>query len=836
THTAVVRGVENAAPAAHIFGNPLFFLPLFGLGVFGAMFVVPLNAYMQEHARPSERGRVMSSSGLVLNMTTILAIIAQGIITANGVPTRWQYVLFALPTICVAAYVMYLLPENFIRFTIGLFARFIYKIRPVREDKLPETGGVLLLTNHLSIRDAILLQLACPRNIRFVIFDPVVQGRLLNRLMRIMRCIPISPGKAKSAVDAALEALEAGEVVCLFPEHSLMRASALQELNGLQGLLARKSKAPIVPVWLENTWSEAARTPNTVVNVYFGEPMPAEMPLMEIRARLYDLGEEAFSARPELHSHLGAQVLKGLKSKFFRPVVVDTFKGDTITGGKLLAASLSLAGWLKENVKDKRIGIILPPGIGATVANVACVFANKTSVNLNFTLDRASNETCIRKAGVSTVISVPGLWDKLPDFPWPANRIDMAATMKSIPGGTLKKWFITALLCPVELLRVIAGVPKLGGHDEASLLFTSGSSGEPKGVVLSHRNILANTMQIQSMLADVHVGTVLGCLPIFHSYGSTVTLWWPVLGGPQVVTHISPRETSRLIEIIAEHKIHLLITTPTFLRHYIRKAKPEQLASLKMVVTGAEKLPLEVASEFQKAVKLPVCEGYGMTEATPVVAVNLLDTPPSATQPEGVRNRTVGSVGRLLPGISVRIRHPETDAELPIDQSGILWLKGANVFEGYLDDPNRTADVLKDGWYRTGDVGRMDDKGFLYIEGRISRFSKIGGEMIPHGTIEAKIEELFGLTDHDTPIVVVTGVPDEAKGESLVILSTQPLEISEIRSRLSAAGYPNLWIPRVIYQVETMPVMATGKLNLAECQRLALDLVKDKRQSAGVTA
>ncbi|PTY01766.1 hypothetical protein DB346_11270 [Verrucomicrobia bacterium LW23] len=816
----------------------LFYVPLFGLGFAGAMFAVPLNAYLQENTRPRERGRVMSASGLVLNLTCIVAIFVQGALSAIHIPAPLQYAGYAIPTACIALYVIWLLPENLIRFAVSLVARLYYRIRPVRVGELPEKGGVLLLCNHLTVGDAILLQLACPRNIRFVIFNPAVQGGFLSRMLKVLRCIPIVPGKAKSAVEAALEALAEGEVVCIFPEHALTRASSLQELNGLQGLLARKSGAPLLPVWLENTWNEAWRATYTplrrflsrvwpcTVNVYYGKPLAAGTPLADVRSALYDLGEEAFSARPELNSHLGARLIRGLRSKFFTPVVVDAFNGNkSLTGGRLLAVSLALADWMKANIPERRVGIILPPGLGATIANLACVLANKTSVNLNFTLDRDGNVSCLRRSGVTTVLSAPGLWEKLPDFPWPERRIDITTVLKGLPGMALKKWFFAGLLLPCGVLRAMAGVPKWGGREEATLLFTSGSSGEPKGVTLSHRNILANAVQIQSMLADVHVGAVLGCLPIFHSYGITVTLWWPMLGGPKVVTYVSPRETQKLIEIIAEHKIHLLITTPTFLRHYIRKARPEQLASLKLVVTGAEKLPLEVSAEFEKAVKLPVCEGYGMTEATPVVGVNLLDDPPCATRPEGVQNRQVGSVGRIMPGLSVRIRHRETDEDLPITESGILWLKGANIFDGYLDDPARTADVLKDGWYRTGDIGRMDEKGFLYIEGRVSRFSKLGGEMVPHGTIEAKIEELYGLTDHDAPNVIVVGVPDETKGESLVILTTQPLEIADVRKRLHEAGLPNLWIPRVLFHIETMPVLATGKLALAECQRIANEKV-----------
>lgn len=816
--------------------SQLFFLPLFSLGLSGALFVVPLSAHLQDVVAPEKRGRIMTANNLVTNLTGILTVSLYYILSAPfKLGPAEQFLAYAVPTGILSIYVIALLPENLLRFTIGILARLIYRVHGRGAERIPEKGGVLLVPNHISYIDAIVLQLACPRPIRFLVDEDIYHVRALNWGMRLLRTIPISPKRARSAIDLAAAALKDGEVVCIFPEGALTRSAALHRINKGYELIARKSGVPVQPVWLENLWGSVFsywggkyfwKWPRAIpyhVWVYFGTAIPAEETKSDrVRRELYDLGQEAFSGRPELESHVGYEVIKGLRHKFFRPVVIDAYNGGrTLTGGKLLAVGIVMSEWVRQNIPEKRVGIILPPGLGASIVNLACVLSDKTAVNLNFTAGRAANLAAMKAGGITTVITAQAVVDKLKDFPWPENRIDVVPVLKSFPKARILGWIAACLFIPSTFIRRLAKVPRYGGHEEAGLLFTSGSVGDPKGVILSHRNVLANTAQIGAILGKIELKNILGCLPIFHSFGCTVTFWWPLLGGPAVVTYVSPLETQKLIEVIEKYKIELFLNTPTFLRSYLRKAKPEQMESIKLVVTGAEKLPVDFAVEFEEYFKLTVCEGYGMTEATPVVATNLPNVP--IGHDAEIVCRRIGSVGRPLPGLSVRIRDPETDEDRSIFESGMLWLKGANIFEGYLNDPTRTAEVLRDGWYKTGDIGRMDEDGFLFIEGRLTRFSKIGGEMIPHGTVESKISEVMGLTaaEGEGPAVIVVGVPDAVKGEQLVALSTHPLDGSVVRSRLIDAGLPTLWIPKQIRLVEKIPLMATGKLDIRACQNLA---------------
>jgi acyl-[acyl-carrier-protein]-phospholipid O-acyltransferase/long-chain-fatty-acid--[acyl-carrier-protein] ligase len=815
-----------------------FLMALFAMGVAGALFVVPLNAHLQEQVEPERRGRILSGNLLLSNLFGVIAVLIQYIVSASfDVMPRTQLLLYAIPTALLTAYIIFLTPEGLLRLAIGLIARSFYRVTPVGVESLPATGGVLLLPNHISYIDAVVLQLACPRPIRFLVYDQIYRAPLLHWGLRLLGAIPISPKIARTAIETAVNALARGEVVCLFPEGALTRTATLQKLNRGYELIARKARVPVMPVWLENVWGsifsyyggkffwKLPRVMPLRVWIYFGNPLAAaDATPARVRRLLYDLSEAAFQARPELRSHVAYESLRGLRKRFFSTVIIDANAGNrALTGGELLTVSIALAQWIKRNVPEKRVGIVLPTSIGATIANLAVVYAGKIPVNLNFTAGRAANESAIARAGIRKIITAPAVVEQVRDFPWPDDRIDIAELIKGFRKGHLKRIYLRVWLLPLAIVRRWLNIPTRGDREEAALLFTSGSAGEPKAVMLSHRNILSNTAQIAAVLGRVDLESILGSLPVFHSFGFTVTFWWPLLGGPRVITYPSPLDTQKLIEIIERHKLELLITTPTFLRGFLRKAKPEQLRSLKMVVTGAEKLPLDVLKEFETKFGIQVSEGYGMTEASPVVAVNLFDEPPSRMNPDGVKGRKIGSVGRMVPGLSASIRDPETGAELDLFQSGMLWLRGANVFEGYYKDTDQTTAVLQDGWYKTGDVGRLDEEGFLFIEGRMSRFSKIAGEMIPHMTVEAKMVEALGLhpAAGEGPALAVMGVPDEKRGESLVALVTVPVVPAELRKKLVEMGLPNLWIPKVFKQVPNIPITATGKLDLRACQQLA---------------
>jgi acyl-[acyl-carrier-protein]-phospholipid O-acyltransferase/long-chain-fatty-acid--[acyl-carrier-protein] ligase len=302
-----------------------------------------------------------------------------------------------------------------------------------------------------------------------------------------------------------------------------------------------------------------------------------------------------------------------------------------------------------------------------------------------------------------------------------------------------------------------------------------------------------------------------------------VTLWYPLIEAVRVASYHNPLEAGKIASLVEREAVTVMLATPTFLRAYLRKAEPAQLRSLRLIITGAEKLPDELAKAFEEHFGKEVLQGYGLTETSPVASVNLPEPKPTRPgQPVQPCNR-LGSAGKLLPGMSAEIREPETDAKRSLHDTGMLWLRGPNIFEGYLDAPEKTREVLQDGWFKTGDIGRFDEDGFLYIEGRLSRFSKIGGEMVPHETIEQKILSVLPATEHSERVMAIVGVADAAKGEALVLLSSVDVDLPQLRAALSDVGVPNLWIPKIVRRVDAIPLLASGKLDLAGCKALAAE-------------
>ena len=724
------------------------------------------------------------------------------------------------------------LAERALYFVGRAIARLFYRVTATGHEQLP-ASGFLLLPNHISFVDAIILQLSLPRPIRFIIDEAYYRHRVLHPVLRLAGCIPITPRRAKDGIRLAAERIAAGEIVCLFPEGQLSRSGTLLRLRRGYEIIARQANAPVVPVWLDQLWGSIfsfqggrffTKWPRSIpfaTSVAFGRPLSAdEADIATVREELLKLGEQCYSRRPGLRQHLARACLRGLKRGAFKTAITDGLDHTTLSRGKLLGVATALSRYLRRSCAERRIGVVLPPGKGGVVANVAVVLAGKIPVNLNFTAGRESIISAQTQAGLKTIISARAMAKKLDDFPWTPEVLYLDEVLPAMKPAIMC-WWLVCLITPAAFLARLLHLPKIGDRDEAVLLFTSGSSGAPKGVALSHRNILGNVSQFAALLDATDDTLILASLPFFHSFGCTVTLWYPVLEGVATVTYPSPLEAAKIAALVERYSATVMFATPTFLRAYMRKAEPQQLRSLRLLITGAEKLPSDLARAFEERFGIPVHEGYGLTETSPVLSVNLPD--PKPRQPGDVvqPSSRIGSTGKLAPGIAAEIRDPETDEKLSLHETGMLWVRGPNIFDGYLNDPARSAEVLRDAWLKTGDLGRFDEDGFLYIEGRLSRFSKIAGEMVPHEMIEQKILAALQLEAHSERVVAVMGVPDEAKGEAIVLLSSIEIDTQQLRASLRDAEVPNLWVPRTIRRVDAIPVLASGKLDLGRCKELA---------------
>lgn len=580
-----------------------------------------------------------------------------------------------------------------------------------------------------------------------------------------------------------------------------------------------------VPAEVRLDIENPGKLPAAILN--FSEPIPhGQATIARYREALLIASEESFSSREFLRESLAMAVLQGLKKHSKTNSLYDGTDDSELSFEKILGAALALSKEIKIATKKKRVGVILPPGRGGTIANIAVLFANKVPVNLNFTASHEAIDSAIRQADLDRFITADPFVRKVADFPWPPNR-DLLFIERILPRIKKKimKWVLLGKILPTQVIAKLHGIGKSKGDEEALLLFTSGSSGEPKGVPLTHRNLLANVCQFGRQLDLPHDTKLLGCLPLFHSFGTTATFLFPIIEGLNLVTYPSPLETKRLAELISQHQVSLLLATPTFLRGYMRRINPEMLSSLKIVVTGAEKLAINLANSFEEKFGILPMEGYGLTETSPAATINLPDPAPDNGLPV-IPSERFTSVGLPLPGLAIRITNPATDERNTLDQSGIIWMKGSNVFNGYLGHPEITEEVIDENkWFKSGDVGRIDDEGFLFIEGRLSRFSKIAGEMVPHENVEAAVNRVWNLDNEIEPKVAVVGIPDEKKGEAIALLSTIAgpaieQENLDLRYKLLDEGLPSLWCPKTIIPVEEIPILASGKLDIKGCEEL----------------
>lgn len=715
-------------------------------------------------------------------------------------------------------------------------------LKLIGQENLPSSGGLLLLPSQLGYDDLlILLQLMPGREVTYLVeqgaaLPPEFKAHLERENVRALAIVPDDTDVSGLQSAVGGETHE-GRVVIYLPAQAAAINAPMSTVPGMKLEFLLKAAVPVLPVYVQRSVDVALdiepRYEATAGVMAFAPVLkPEQATLAAYQESLLCLAEQAFSAHPALGMNLAYALLLGLKRHGNTNQIIDGKDGQEMRYDRVLAIASAFSRYLRRETAKKRVGIVLPPGIGGLIANVAVLLAGKVPVNLNFTAGRGSIEHAINASDIDRFITADIFVRKAQQFPWPPSRqLILIERVLPLMKGKIISWMILSKTLPAALLALLLGVPKKGGADEALLLFTSGSAGNPKGVVLSHRNVIANVIQFGSRLGLQRNDSILGSLPLFHSFGCTVTLWYPIIGGVSLVTYPSPLEAKRLGELIEKYRVSVMIATPTFLRGYLRGVNREALASIKLCVTGAEKLPAPVAEAFELKFGKRVFEGYGLTETSPVSNVNLPNPTALGDESQGyvrLPSYRQGSVGQMVPGLAIRITHPETNEPQSIHSSGMIWFKGANIFEGYLDDIKKTAEVKdENGWFRTGDIGRVDVDGFLHIEGRLSRFSKIGGEMVPHETVEEALVKAMGLENETTRKIAVVGVPDAEKGEALVLLTAMPggpehQEILDLRYRLLESGMTPLWIPKKMIRIPEIPILSSGKLDVQSCQKAVL--------------
>jgi acyl-[acyl-carrier-protein]-phospholipid O-acyltransferase / long-chain-fatty-acid--[acyl-carrier-protein] ligase len=474
------------------------------------------------------------------------------------------------------------------------------------------------------------------------------------------------------------------------------------------------------------------------------------------------------------------------------------------------------------------VGLLLPPSVPTAVANIAVMLLGKIPVNLNYTASQVLIDSSIEQCGIKHVLTSPKLLEKFGITPkaelvYLEDLRDKVGAVDKLMGAAIAKLMPTALLG-----TVLPGLRNDHLDATATVIFTSGSTGDPKGVVLSHRNVLSNIHQMNNHLDLLKEEVVLGILPFFHAFGFTVAIWTVLCLGKKVVYHINPLDAKIIGDLCEKHEITMIASTPTFVRSYIKRCPKEQFKWMKHLLVGAEKLKPELCEEIRQTIDVDPLEGYGTTELSPVVAVNVTY---DLTLRDGrkVPGNRFGTVGMPVPATEVKTIDPESGSELAVGTSGLILVRGPQVMIGYLNRPDATAKVLKDGWYNTGDIGYVDADGFLRITDRLSRFSKIAGEMVPHMGVESAIQNALGLSE---PCVAVTALPDPKRGERLFVLYSPEMTASpsEVVARLQAAELPRIWVPSAedFVPVDAIPILGTGKVDLRRLKEMAAERGKNR--------
>jgi acyl-[acyl-carrier-protein]-phospholipid O-acyltransferase/long-chain-fatty-acid--[acyl-carrier-protein] ligase len=383
------------------------------------------------------------------------------------------------------------------------------------------------------------------------------------------------------------------------------------------------------------------------------------------------------------------------------------------------------------------------------------------------------------------------------------------------------------MLLPARLIEWILGLSAKGISDELlTIIYTSGSTGQPKGVMLTNDNIAEVGRGFVGAMCLKETDTILGFLPFFHAFGLMGNFWLPILCGGQGVFHFSPLEPKKVGEIARKYPCTFMPSTPTFLRNFWRHCPKEDFEHVPAIMCGAEKMPMDLIEAWHEKYGIRPGEGFGTTELSPVMSTNV---PESQVSDKFHRYRKDGSIGRAICNAAVKIIGLETGADMPPDGIGMIVAKGPTVMKGYYKQPDKTAEVLKDGWYSTGDVGRIDEDGFIWVTGRQTRISKIGGEMVPHILIEEEITKILSEgtgADSVGPLAAVTALPHPTRGEQIIVLyRDSPLTPPEMIERMIALDLPRIWIPHVkgFIKVDSIPVLGTGKLDLAAVKRMAAE-------------
>lgn len=813
-------------------------LALFGF--FAGVMLVPVQANQEFFVRPVLRPAFFGWFYLPFGVGILLAIALSSLVYALDVSIFTFTTLLAALTVALAAMTFYLMPQFLLRFLMRILLRTFYRLRCFNCERIPVEGPALLVANRASFVDMLFISACTSRPIRFLMHESYFRVPILYHLYKSVGFIEVPAGarpkKLQRLFETTRELLRRGELICVFPEDDITRNGVMSGFrNGVSAMLPEDVEVPVIPVRIGMTWGSIFSCfygkfkltwPNELphpASVTVGKPIPRDSSAYELRIYLSELAaENELIPSPEerpFHTQIAF-----LARRFPFRSCVGEYAGDGFrmpSNFSLLIRAILINRFLRRLCAGdgEYIGVMLPNGVDFVAVMTGILMADRHPAVFNYTASREANRQAIEKTGIRHIITSRAFVEKI-KFPEIPELIYLEDAQPKIDRPVPKVlWTLAALLLPTgELMKLVSPLTWNDVHQTAVVLFSSGSTGVPKGVMLTHHNITADVFSVSLAIDWRKSDRILGNLPLFHSFGMAVCLWLPVFTAAKSCFIPNALDATSAGTVLRDWQVTVLVATPAFIQLYMRRCDAEVFDTVRLTFTGAEKLRDDVARRYFELTGLAIVEGYGCTELSPVVSINLANT----RLEFGAAVKEPGSIGPPLTGICAKVVDPSTFALMPEDTDGLLIVKGAVVMKGYLGEPERTAEVIRDGWYITGDIAKMNRSGFITITGRVSRFSKIGGEMVPHELVERELNEIL-LSDER--LIAVCGGEDQKRGEKLLVFYIDPerVEPEQLVKKLRERGIPNLWIPKVenFILVDELPLLGSGKLDLARLAKLA---------------
>lgn len=816
------------------------------LGTFAGFIFVILRTVIQQFTRPDSSGRIHAVSNMIQMSILFLVLGAQSLLLIfTDIEVR-QFFFFVAIILTVCFVLTFrqtpmALLRAVLRFLFAVVFRYRLKIHGVRN--IPETGPVLLVGSHYSFIDWAVLQMCSPRPLKIASNWNTSPAWYQRWLRYSSFLIPIHRRDPKPAMESIHKALLNGEAVVIFPEGEVSKTPHISRFSIDYSEAIQDTNALIVPFYIQGLWggpySHASDSimlgpaSTRIVSVGFAPTIPATTPEEEIRTRLRDLAISTWDHAINHYKSIVPMWLTAMKRRRFKPILIDP-TGDHVSGYKMIRLVRNVSRRIRKLARNNdKVGLLLPSSREGAMGYISILAAGKTTVNLNYTSPVDVVINCVRRTKLDTIITSKAFFEKLcrknPAFEPLQNEAKLFFFDEVEHSIGCIEFILTALesvFVPKFILeRFWFARAKLS--DTATILFSSGSEGTPKGVKLSHKNIVANTQQTDAVVKLRRTDVVLAELPIFHSFGLTATILMPLLDGVPMVLLPDPTDIKTMARACAEHKATILMGTPTFLRAFSvnRWVHPMCLDYLRLVVSGAEKLRQEMRDSFKLKFGKNIFEAYGCTETAPMATMNapnvLLDDFLTME-----KCNEIGSIGLPVPGTRIAIADPETNEFLPIGSEGMVLIGGPQVMQGYFEDEERTraSIVEKNGhrWYRTGDKGKLSAEGFVTLLDRYSRFAKLGGEMISLTAVESRIQETKLL---DGKEFITVAVADSVKGERIVLMFVGDNDPDDIARSLRKSGIPPLMIPGSVFKVDALPKLGSGKWDFTNLKKLANELV-----------